>query len=286
MSIRKVTPGEPVRLSAEMHNLSVQAIEHYQRMGRGFRDVPLHEFQQTGICLIRNDSGSDVPRFGVLGIDSPLFTPEQNLRSFQNIPAFRGSTPTAGTHEGKFGVTLEPIADGKIGRAVFSGLCVCKLNIEDDPTSSSSSMPEQGSGEYADIKDGSLTCLDSNQDGSARVLWHEEDTVGEVWSYVHLGTYHRFGEIVGVTLTEDIGATNSNEATCTVRATWDPATESFTGSESGVFVDPEAVFAGAVSGATGYARKMQGNNRIVYLGENLNCGTESSSSSSSSSSGV
>jgi hypothetical protein len=284
MSLRKVTPGEPVRLSAEMHNLSVQAIEHYQRMGRGFRDVPLHEFQQTGICLIRNDSGSDVGRFGVLGISGPLLTPEENLRSFQNIIAFKGITPSQASHEGKFCVTLEPIREGKIGRAVFSGVCVCKLNIEHDPTSSSSSMPEPGAGQYADVMDGSLTCLDSIDNGSARVLWHENE-VGEVWALVHLGVSRRLGEIVGVQLTEDMGATTANEASCTVKETWDPESESFTGTGTGILVDPEAVFEGAVSGATGYARRMQGNGRIVYLGENLNCGTAASSSSSSSSSG-
>ena len=81
-------------------------------------------------------------------------------------------------------------------------------------------------------------------------------------------------DIVGVTLTGDLSSTgtSTDEVACIVRSDWDPGTETFSGSEIGVFVDPEHVFSGAVSGATGYARKMQGNGRVVYLGVNLNCG--------------
>lgn len=80
-------------------------------------------------------------------------------------------------------------------------------------------------------------------------------------------------EIVGITLTEDMGATTAGEASCTVQPTWDPATETYTGSStSQVAVDSKGVFAAAVSGAEGLAIRRQGNGRIVYEVIQLDCG--------------
>ena len=78
--------------------------------------------------------------------------------------------------------------------------------------------------------------------------------------------------LVGITLTEDMGATTAGEASCTVQPTWDPATEAYTGSTaSQVAVDSKGVFADAVSGAVGLALRRQGNSRIVYEIIQLSC---------------
>jgi len=125
------------------------------------------------VILVYNSSGSDVARFGVLGIGDVRITHADRAESFNQRIYMDGVEPAAGDHEGKFVVALEPIADGKIGRCVTGGLVQCQVNVRNEYH------------DRADIKDTDLTQLDSGPVGAAKILW-VAGTTGTQWAIVDL----------------------------------------------------------------------------------------------------
>jgi len=174
--LRKVRSGQRLEIPAAAYNAFVDAAIDLQRRRQNALGDPKQAFRQTGTVLVRNDSGSDVPRFGVLGIDGPLIGPSDNVEEFKNRVALAGVTPVAADHTGKFVVTLEPIAAGEIGRAVISGIAIAKVNVADAGTTY----------DYADVADGQVDYLEAKTNtGSAQILWLEAGT-GEKWAVVRL----------------------------------------------------------------------------------------------------
>jgi len=183
-ALRKVQPGDPpslklrrtgpLKIPAATFNTFVDSARDYlqRRQSQGGRATP--SARDSGIVLVRNDSGSDVGRFAVLGIDSPVITPTDNADEFKNRVALAGVTPTEASHWGAFVVTLEPIAAGEIGRACAAGVCPAKVYVTDTTHA------------FADVSDGQAGYLASAETGAAQILWRETGT-GEVWAIVRLG---------------------------------------------------------------------------------------------------
>lgn len=111
-----------------------------------------------GLVFIENSSGSDVDECNVLGLSGVMFTDQDNLSEFKYRPTLTGVTPTA-AHAGKFCVTLEPIANQKIGRAFILGLCTAqvKMNSTSDPC--------------ADVLPGDATQLQSGGTGAVQIIF-------------------------------------------------------------------------------------------------------------------
>ncbi len=78
-------------------------------------------------------------------------------------------------------------------------------------------------------------------------------------------------QVVGFTLTEDMDNTTAGEASATIHKTWDPATESYTGSESGVVKDTRSIFGAATDTSKGLGRLRQGNGREIVDPYNIEC---------------
>ncbi len=177
-ALKKVRSGEPLAIPARAYNAFVDAALAHREAASSLRSRAPHgrasRPDHAATILVRNDSGADIPRFGILGLDSPVIGPDDNLASFQNQPAFSGSTPAAGTHEGRFAVVQQPLASGAIGPAVVDGLSVARINVAD------------ASHTYADVADGDATQLLSSAAGSARILWIASGT-GTQWALVSLG---------------------------------------------------------------------------------------------------
>ncbi|MCG3181833.1 MAG: hypothetical protein BIFFINMI_04268 [Phycisphaerae bacterium] len=173
-AIRKVKPGDPLRIPAAAFNAFVDAAEDLRRrqhdQSAGVQPVG----SQTVIVPIKNNSGGDLGRFAVLGIDGPIFTPADSEDGFKNRIALVGVAPADPTHLGRFAILTEPIANGKIGQAAVAGVCVAKVDVqaEDDG--------------FADIGDGSTASLTCGPSGAATILWKESGT-GEKWAIVRFG---------------------------------------------------------------------------------------------------
>jgi hypothetical protein len=74
---------------------------------------------------VKNTTGSDLARWGVLAITGLEITPtEDNVAQFEAMPVLTGATPSASTTA--WGIAVEPIAAGKVGRLAVAGVVQAK----------------------------------------------------------------------------------------------------------------------------------------------------------------
>jgi len=131
----------------------------------------------SSIIKVKNNSGTDVTRFGVMGLGDVQMTHADAPEQFFEQVYMDGEEPAVGTHDGRFCIALDFIPDGEIGRAVVTGLVQCQVTINDDAH------------EYATITDASVAKLSSQGTGYARILW-KAGTTGDQWAIVHLEPFH------------------------------------------------------------------------------------------------
>ena len=130
--LQKVQPGAPLRIPADAYNAFVDAAEANRQRRATKTGTPSQMFRQAGIVLIKNESGEDVERGGILGIDGPIITRVTDEDGFKaGQLALRGITPAV-EHAGQFAVTLEPIANGYMGKACVSGACMVQVAMTDE----------------------------------------------------------------------------------------------------------------------------------------------------------
>lgn len=182
-ALRKLGPAETLpAIPRETFNTIVDVHTLLSRKKLPFGKPPPVPLKGNTTVLVRNDSGSDVERFAVLGIDEPIVLPTDNENEFASNWALACVTPTTGDsdtagHAGRFVVTAEPIANGKIGRAYYAGVCPVRIEIasgEDNPR-------------FAEIIDGETTALQSSSSGSVAVLWSGAAASGEDWALIRFG---------------------------------------------------------------------------------------------------
>jgi len=169
--IAKVSSGQKLRIPAEAYNAFVDAAEAYQaqlhQQGVDRRGVPL----SPGEALVRNDSGADLERFAVIGLDAPLISPDDNLLSFQEHRTFSGVSPEEHLHANRFGVLQEPIPAGAIGRVLLIGVTPVQLAVQ--------AMKD----DLAAVVTGETASLKSGTSGGARILWKPDQT-GLGWGLI------------------------------------------------------------------------------------------------------
>jgi hypothetical protein len=175
-NLKKVSKGDKLRIPAAAYNSFIDTARDFQARQRGISSTPQAGTRSSGIVLVRNDSGDDLSRYTVLGIDSPIIDPEDSLDGFKNRVAVVGVTPTEDDHVGKFVVLLEPLKSGAIGMAYGAGICPVKVDVPDEDVE----YP------YADIVDGETANLEAKHYGAAAILWRAGST-GVQWALVRLG---------------------------------------------------------------------------------------------------
>ncbi len=173
MTLAKVSPGQPLRITADTFNAFVDAAAAYQasrssRQAEGGATVPT-----AGIVIVRNDSGADQDRFAVLGIGTPLILPSDNAAAFQERVALALVAPDEEAHADRICILQEPIAAGSLGRGLILGVTPVQLDVqaEDDRT--------------AAIVTGETGSLATGSTGAARILWKEAGT-GLRWGIVQI----------------------------------------------------------------------------------------------------
>lgn len=170
MELRKVHPGDQLRIPARDYNSFVDAaIAHRRSEGNLLGGDNSLAPWPACVVLVRNDTDDEVDRFAVLGIDGVLFTAADNLGEFTNRPAVKCVVPTS-THTDRFVVTTEPIAQGKIGRAVIAGITPVKLDVQSETDKFASATVV-------------TTSLKSSAFGTAQILYREPGT-GVQWAIV------------------------------------------------------------------------------------------------------
>lgn len=172
-SFPRVTAGAPFRPSASSHNRMATAVELVEAWHRSSPTGRLYGHDHKAIVDVANDTGADIPMFGVVAPNGLEFTPSDNLIGFQNNPLVTAAVPSAGTM-GRFGIAMAPIGDGRVGPVLFSGMAVCKVQITDPNVN-----------EVAEIV-GQTDRLVTAAHGTARIIARESGS-GTVWALVQLG---------------------------------------------------------------------------------------------------
>ncbi len=174
--LKKVQSGSPLVIPAPAYNAFIDTAVAHQARQNGLTQTATPTSQQSGIILVRNDSG-DVDRFGVLGMGDPIILPADNEQVFKNRAAFAGVTPDADDHWNRYVITQEPIAAGKIGRAMAAGITAVKLDVLTANITT------------ATLVNGEKTKLATGPGGS-QILWRDEPPGGygnEAWAKVLIG---------------------------------------------------------------------------------------------------
>ena len=207
-SLAKVRSGQPMRIPASAYNAFVDAAKANKGVKQDAKRGMRRE-QTGGVTLIKNTSGATIQRFGVLGVDGPVFLPSDSLDAFKRDVALTGSTPVAVSHTGKFVVALEPIAAGDIGKACAEGVCITQVNFPD---------PNVSDPQFAEISNGVTANLVAKHRGDAEILWHEgvPGGGGTVWAIVRIGDSNA-AAIFPVNLTQvgGVDGTGASPATWT-----------------------------------------------------------------------
>jgi len=198
--MKKVSPGDRLSIPASTYNAFIDAAQANRGSQADIMSAS-GRVNTAGLVYIRNDSLANIPRFGVLGIDKPIFAPEEAPNSFFNRIVLSGVFPVEGVHEGRFVILSEPLAAGKIGRGYAAGCCVAKVNV----VTESAAL-------YADIADDETEFLSCGPHGTAQILWKEEGT-GEKWAIIRFGVLR---SIIPVTMTQVGGS----DGTASAAATW------------------------------------------------------------------
>lgn len=175
-AFKRAQSGASLEIPAAAWNACLDAAEAHRNGQNGPGGAGNRQFRQADIVLVKNSSGSDVTRFGVLGISGVVFTPTDSLPAFQNQVAVTGVTPTTADHRGKFVVCLDPIANGQIGRAWIAGVCQAQVDV--------TNVGHQ----FADVQNANRVTLVSSGWGSARILYAPGGT-GAQWCIVRLGNH-------------------------------------------------------------------------------------------------
>lgn len=142
----------------------------------------------TGVVLVRNTTDDDLDQFDILSIDQgPIIGPNEsrggNENEFRRRVTFDGDKVLSHYSYGLFSVLLEPIAAGKLGRAVVSGVAICRLSVADEDDT------------HADFHEYNYTTLRTTKTGTARIMWRDRSGEDEEWAIVRLGDPSAFGVI-------------------------------------------------------------------------------------------
>jgi len=132
----------------------------------------------VNVVRVRNDSGRQVPIYGVLSLRNVLPNPkeksfsDQEVRQFSSQFVLVGKAPDTSPPEDafNFAIALRPIADGAVGPMAVSGVFPCKVKLFDL------------SHRFARARYDDVTQLASVKCGPVRLLWHEGATGDDKWA--------------------------------------------------------------------------------------------------------
>lgn len=179
----RIEPGQKLAgaISARAWNRAQDAADRVLGAGTGATGGGYAGAEPApNVVLIKNTSGQDVSMCGVLGISGVEINPsggnltgdsaaDKRAREFVARPILTGVTPTT-AHTESFVVTLEPIANGKIGRAAVSGAFACLVNVSD------------ADHRFATAKNNDRTQLQSSACGVLQLVWKETGTGANKWA--------------------------------------------------------------------------------------------------------
>ncbi len=189
---KKAQRGQELSIPATTYNAMVDAAVYVKQIGGSKKNKQGITLNST-VAIVKNTSGATVERFRAMQVSGPIIEPDDTsmsssssssgsgdmaLREFKRRVALKLVTPTE-DGAGLWCVLQEPLADGKLGQAVFLGLTVAIVDLQ----SASDTFAESQAGE---------TILTSGASGSAQIMWvaggvGSATTTGEQLAVIKLG---------------------------------------------------------------------------------------------------
>lgn len=200
-------------LSARELNRLGDLIGAHDRGPPGPPPAETQDFARDGIIRVRNTTGLLIDAGGVVGLSRPTILPSENGAAFGASLWFDAVVPTGGeidevseeateNYRGRFGILLEPLAEGDscTAAALICGITAAKIYVGTEGQ------------QFADIYPGQTMALKSADAGAAQIIWVEPGT-GEKYGMVRVGNI--FTGIRRARFTEDMTDDNP-EATANV----------------------------------------------------------------------
>jgi hypothetical protein len=240
---RHLKPGEHLPgLPTQPWNKFLDALHQRQgiRSAGGMDTSPTY-------FLVKNTTGSGVPRFGVLKVHEPLTLQTADSAAFKNQDVLKGTTPAAAD---LFVITQEPIAAGMTGWARLIGLTKAFVAVGTAghrfaaPTTATNKLTSQ-----AGV-------------GPAYII-HPTSGTGDLWCTVVLsGQVATKATHILFTLPGALAVTDATKASCTVNDYWGGSDPGATVTLHNMPASTNYVFSGA-SGNKGMATYDDGADRYV-----------------------
>jgi hypothetical protein len=127
-------PGDDLEIGAFDWNDMKAMLTWWKRQGRHTSGgAPLNQGLGGGRershtwAWVKNTSSVNRSTHEILGLGGSFL--DYAYAGYSEQLALNGTTPTTATHTGRFGVTMEPIPAGRIGKCVVAGVTQCKLNV-------------------------------------------------------------------------------------------------------------------------------------------------------------
>jgi hypothetical protein len=218
MSFPLIYPGDRINgFSAGTWKQIAAAVDAVQNGGN--RRSLLREIErlirrgtQSVRVLVQNDSGKDIDRGEVLGLDRLLIQRDENADSWQDDLDFSGSIPRR--HHRSFVITDEPIRSGGVGEAIIEGVANVQVQYRSGthgfavPIPNESGWLQSALSGWARIYDVDTTDrLNNEVDGNGDFV----DEFPIHWARVWLNPLvngHPIGEVIQGQLMRDLSAAN------------------------------------------------------------------------------
>ena len=91
---KMVVPGQKISMPADLMNVLRRMAQEYLAGSATGAEGP-GPGRAFDVVYVKNVSDTDIPRFGVLGIQDILFSPTDNLEGFKGNFAFCGAVPNS-----------------------------------------------------------------------------------------------------------------------------------------------------------------------------------------------
>lgn len=131
--------------------------------------------KDAAIVSVENTSGYAIMRGMCVAFEEPMIAPEDNLNEFLTRPAFKavGAYSISEKHFSRYGVAMEPIGRGEIGKVCVAGVVPAVIRLANGDDSREDT--------YCDIRmtTGWYAPLVTNFAGAARILYLSEEPYRE-----------------------------------------------------------------------------------------------------------
>jgi len=179
-----------MRIPANTWNTLIDVARHHRQGETDRRSRSGLPDSNQLIVLVRNKTAEAQPRFGILGIDEVVITPDDNLAEFKSAPAFDGIVPTS-DHANNFVILQAPAGVDHFARALLIGVTALQIQVGSEAHATAGITV--GETEYA-----------TSGAGPLRILWKQAGT-GLKWAVVAMGAGGASSDITLMKITARAG---------------------------------------------------------------------------------